>query len=313
MPTAMTLARGHLVALFALAACRAGNVEPRPAPTRDRDWRLAGVTLHTVALGERRSPVRYAIHGGPGLDHTYLRAGFDGLARDAALVYVDLRGHGRSSAPPDADGYAINAAADDLAALAAARGDPPVDVIAHDFGAAVAVAFAARHPELTRRLVLVSPLRDAAQVRGVSQRSREALGDAGWARVVALTTPQGTLRDPRSVPELFRRLGSMWWHSPPSEAVITALTRGMTYRAESDANFLQDVLRWDSRLVARDVRAPVLVLAGASDRTFLPSESRALADALPHGRYAAIEAAGHLPFVERVAEFTAVVERFLSP
>ena len=105
----------------------------------------------------------------------------------------------------------------------------------------------------------------------------------------------------------------MWWHTAPSDAVITELTRSLVYRADSDANFLQDVLRWDARLVARDVRAPVLVVAGASDRTFLPSESRALADALPHGSYTAIEGAGHLPFVERKAEFTAVVERFLSP
>jgi hypothetical protein len=49
------------------------------------------------------------------------------------------------------------------AALAAARSDPPLDIIAHDFGAAVALALAARHPATVRRLVLVSPLRDATQ------------------------------------------------------------------------------------------------------------------------------------------------------
>ncbi len=310
---AMNLTRRALVALFALASCRADNGAPRPPAGRERDWRLAGVRLHTVSLGERRSPVRYAIHGGPGLDHTYLRVGLDALADDAALVYVDLRGHGHSSSPPDADGYTVSAAADDIAALVAARGDPPIDVIAHDFGAAVAVSFAARHPELTRRLVLVSPLRDAAQVRAVAERSRAALGAQGWGQVLALTTPQGTLRDARSVPTLFRRLGVMWWAAPPSDATITAMTRALVYRADSDANFLQDVLRWDARLVARDVRAPVLVVAGASDRTFLPAESRALAEALPHGRYTAIEGAGHLPFVERPREFTVAVERFLAP
>lgn len=311
----MVHSRRSLLLCALLTACHASSRSSARErdPGRERDVRLAGVTLHTVTVGTRNRPVRYAIHGGPGLDHTYLRPGFDGLGRDASLVYVDLRGHGRSTPPPDADGYTINAAADDLAALATARHDPPVDVIAHDFGAAVAVAFAARHPEAVRRLVLVSPLRDAAQVRAVARRSREALGAEGWARVMALTTAQGTLRDPRSVPLLMKRLGPMWWHTVPSDAVLDAMTRRMVYRAESDANFLQDVVRWDTRLVARDVRAPVLVVIGADDRTFLPAESRALADAMPHGSAVTIDGAGHLPFIERREAFVAAVEHFLAP
>lgn len=37
-----------------------------------------------------------ALHGGLGLDHTYLRAGLDALGAHATLAYVDLRGCGRS-------------------------------------------------------------------------------------------------------------------------------------------------------------------------------------------------------------------------
>jgi pimeloyl-ACP methyl ester carboxylesterase len=162
-------------------------------------------------------------------------------------------------------------------------------------------------------LVLVSPLRDAAQVRAVAGRSRDALGEAGWSRVLELTTAQGTLRDARSLPLLFRRLGPMWWHAQPSDAVVDAMARRVVYRADSDANFLQDVLRWDARLVAGDVREPVLVVAGASDLTFLPSESRELAEALPHGSFLSIDGAGHLPFVERGDAFAVAVERFFAP
>jgi proline iminopeptidase len=301
--------RSALLALAAAVGCRRGASSPEVGRPRDR--RLAGLTLHTVELGARVAPVRYALHGGPGLDHTYLRPWLDGLARDASLVYIDLRGHGRSSPPPDGDGYTIAGAADDLAALAAARSDPPLDIIAHDFGAAVALALAARHPATVRRLVLVSPLRDATQVRAVAERSRVALGDEGWRRVLALTTAQGTLRDARSLPELFRRLGPMWWHQPPSDAVIAGMARRMVYRPESDAGFLQAIRRWDGRMAAADVRCPVRVVAGASDRTFLPAESRALADALPHGSYAQVAAAGHLPFIEQSAAFLRATEEFL--
>lgn len=275
-----------------------------------RDVRLAGVTLHTEVVGARRAPVCYVIHGGPGLDHTYLRPFLDPLSARAALVYIDLRGHGRSSNPPDSEGYTIEAAADDLARLVSARDDGAVDVIAHDFGAAVALSLAARHPEAVRRLVLVAPMRDARQIAAVSSRSRAVLGAEGWQSVQSLTTPQGTLRDPRSVGLLFRRLGAMWWHTPPSDRAITEMTGAMVYRPDADANFLMAASRWDARIAATDVRAPTLVLSGDDDKTFLPEESRALAEALAHGRYATVRGAGHLPFVEQTAEFNRLVLEF---
>jgi pimeloyl-ACP methyl ester carboxylesterase len=37
----------------------------------------------------------FVVHGGPGLDHRYLRPGLDVLASSHALVYYDQRGTGR--------------------------------------------------------------------------------------------------------------------------------------------------------------------------------------------------------------------------
>lgn len=297
-----------LVGALALGCHRGAPSASGPAV---RDVRLpAGVTLHTVALGTRRRPVRWALHGGPGLDHTYLRDSFDPIAQDARLRYIDLRGHGRSSAPPDAQGYTLTAAADDLAALAAALNERAVDLVAHDFGAAVAMLAAARNPGLVRSLTLVAPLRDAAQLRAVGARSEAALGAAGWRAVQALTTPQGTLRDPHDLPRLFGLLGPMWWSQTPSAEALTRLTERVRYRAEADANFLQDCAGWDARRLAPQVRCPALVVAGADDRTFLPEECRSLADALPHGQFALIHRAGHLPFVERPDDFREALRRF---
>jgi proline iminopeptidase len=40
------------------------------------------------------------LHGGPGFDQGYLRPGLAPLSSEAQLVFVDLRGQGRSSRPP---------------------------------------------------------------------------------------------------------------------------------------------------------------------------------------------------------------------
>jgi hypothetical protein len=59
------------------------------------------------------------------------------------------------------------------------------------------------------------------------------------------------------------------------------------------------------------VRAPTLVLAGQYDRVTLPGASRALADALPDGRYFEFRRAAHAPFLSHTTEFAALVTEFL--
>lgn len=72
---------------------------------------------------------------------------------EVRVIAPDLRGRGRSNGLEGRAGLARHA--DDLAAVSAAFGLGPTVVVAHSMGAFVAVAFAARHPGLVSRLVLV--------------------------------------------------------------------------------------------------------------------------------------------------------------
>ncbi len=301
-----------VLALIVALGCARSAVEHRMPLGVTRDVPLAGVTLHTVELGTRPRPVRYILHDGWGFDHSTLRPWLDFLADDGRAVYIDIRGHGRSSAPPDAEGYALTAAGDDLAELARVRRDGPVDVVGHGLGGTIALIFAARHPETVRRVVLIDPLRDGSQIRALDARGKAALGETGWARLRALLTPQGTLRDSRNLPVFVRGMGALWWHTVPSMAVVQQMTRGVVYRPDAAANFDTDALSVDTRITAADVRAPTLVVSGNDDRVYLPGESRALAAVLPHGSYAQIAPAGHLPYVEAPGIFARVVRDFLG-
>ena len=309
-----------LIALGVVAGgCRgrtgpAGSVDGIPAdrPTRTHRERFGEVTLNLVELGRDDRPLLVILHGGPGLDHTYLRPWLDAFADRHHVVYVDLRGQGRSDPPPDANGYTVSAAALDVHNVIQSLGHgAPADVLAHDFGAAVAVELAESHAESVQRLVLVGPYRDVSQLRAMPERTRGALGETGANALRNLTTPQGTLRDPRAVEQLFRTLGTMWFHRIPSAAVYRRLARDVRYQGNADEHFLVNGAGWSALQLAAEVRASALVVSGDDDRTFTADESRVLADALPHGRFAAIENSGHLPFVEQPARFRDVVETFL--
>jgi proline iminopeptidase len=60
-------------------------------------------------------PALLILHGGPGFDQGYLRPGLQPLAEFAHLVFVDLRGQGRSGRPP-VDTCTLEQMADDVAA-----------------------------------------------------------------------------------------------------------------------------------------------------------------------------------------------------
>ena len=60
------------------------------------------------------------------------------------------------------------------------------------------------------------------------------------------------------------------------------------------------------------LRLPTLAIAGANDGTTPPDLVRETADLIPGHRFALMRGAGHLPMVEKPAEYAALLDTFLS-
>lgn len=67
------------------------------APGRRLFVDIEGAGLVPDGSGLRSQPSLILLHGGPGYDHSNFKPLFSQLADIAQLVYVDHRGHGRSS------------------------------------------------------------------------------------------------------------------------------------------------------------------------------------------------------------------------
>jgi proline iminopeptidase len=48
----------------------------------------------------REVPTLLLLHGGPGFDHSGFKPGFNETAEYAQMIYLDLRGNGRSDEGP---------------------------------------------------------------------------------------------------------------------------------------------------------------------------------------------------------------------
>jgi 3-oxoadipate enol-lactonase len=110
----------------------------------------------------------------------------------------------------------------------------------------------------------------------------------------------------RMAPKLFSR------NAPPdvvAGAREIALEQGAT-RLTAALEAVRD--RPDSSALLREIDVPVLVVTGDEDETIAPSESEAMAAALPQARLVHIPGAGHLAPLERPDELNRVLLSFLA-
>jgi pimeloyl-ACP methyl ester carboxylesterase len=107
----------------------------------------AGATL-------REQPTLILIHGAPGFaDHSAYKPAFSQLADAAQLLYLDLRGAGRSDRSTP-DRWTLEQWADDLHEFCATLGISHPVVLGNSAGGLVVMTYALRHPEQPAKLIL---------------------------------------------------------------------------------------------------------------------------------------------------------------
>jgi pimeloyl-ACP methyl ester carboxylesterase len=153
----------------------------------------------------RQRPTVVLVHGGPGgFDHSYFKPDFGRLAEHAQVVYLDLRGHGRSDWGA-ADAWTFEACADDVRVFCDTLGIARPIVLGHSMGGPIVLLYGARHPGHAAGLVVQSGFArwdaarmvegfrrvagdEVAQIAGRSYAG-DPVTDEHWARVYAAFGP----------------------------------------------------------------------------------------------------------------------------
>lgn len=93
------------------------------------------------------------------------------LSNDYHCIVPDQRGYGRSWAPEGVENYTTSALVSDMSALI---GDDSLIVIGHDWGASIAYALAASHPEQVERLIIMNGVHPAPFSRELAKGEAQA-------------------------------------------------------------------------------------------------------------------------------------------
>jgi epoxide hydrolase 4 len=92
------------------------------------------------------------LHGFPDIEGTF-SAQIEDLSKDYLVVTPRLRGYPPSGVPSGIENYALPAVAEDIKALVEHFGRGKAVIMGHDWGGAVAQAFAWQHPELVSGVI----------------------------------------------------------------------------------------------------------------------------------------------------------------
>jgi pimeloyl-ACP methyl ester carboxylesterase/DNA-binding winged helix-turn-helix (wHTH) protein len=226
------------------------------------------------------------------------------LGRDHRLVRYDERGTGLSDWSVEKLDFA--SWVDDLEAVVDAVGAERFDLLGISQGVAVAIAYAVRHPERVRRLVLFG-----GYARGWAKRPNHPEATERRKALLTLTRLGWNQDNPA-----FRQVWTSQFVPDADEAQARSfndLQRAST-SAENAVRFLEEFGRIDIEELLRRVSAPSLVLHSRDDAAVPFDEGRRVAAGIPDSRFVALESRNHLllPTEPAWGVFLAEVRRFLA-
>lgn len=248
------------------------------------------------------------LHGGPGAHYDYLLPGFDTLAVGRTLVYYDQRGGGRSPVPRDVPvGWREQVA--DLEALREVWGIERLRIAGYSWGALLALLYAVEHPDRVERLALVSPAPAWREARERFERefARRNLDPALQAERAALRASGLREQDPDAYARRIFELSVVpYFHDRARVRDLTPFR--VTGRTQQEV--WESLGDYDLRPALARLAIPATVLYGEGDP--IPADSaRAVADGL-RAPFHPLPACGHVPYVEALPAFTAILNSFLG-
>lgn len=163
--------------------------------------------LHVDDGGQGGTPVVF-LHSFSG-NTAHWAAQLAHLRPERRAAALDLRGHGRSETPKDLGKYTIEPMAGDVAAVVNTLGLDRFVLVGHSIGAAVAIAFAAAHPDRVAGLLLLGPPgkvpdEQAAQILSAIEADYEPVMRQYWDKLMAGSIPKVRrvlIREMQAVPK----------------------------------------------------------------------------------------------------------------
>ena len=301
-----------LIAAALACACARPSAAPTPA-SQSGHLAVSGARLYYESIG-RGDPV-IVVHGGPGMDHAYLRPGMDALATTHRVVFYDQRGAGRTEGEANSRAVTLDLFMSDVSALADSLHLGRFTLVGHSFGGLLAMHYAARHPERLRALVLINTVEPGRKytipMTDMMMKKRTAEDQAETQRLMQSDAMKR--RDTSAVNAMLRlSFRSLFADRARADQLRLSLDpRTVNNMANVATNLIRSMGTFDFWPVAARITAPTLIIQGVEDA--MPLQMlRELQQTIPGSELVLIDDAGHFPYIEQPGPTFEAIRRFLA-
>lgn len=270
---------------------------------------IDGAATHYWEYHPSKKPTLILIHGFRGTHHGLLKIA--GYLQDYRLIIPDLPGFGASE--PLQEEHSIEHYERWLNHFIKALHESPTYLVGHSFGSIIVSHFAAHHPEMVTKLVLINPI-GAPALQG---EHRLMTNIALWYFWLG-----------RKLPDAIARA---WISCKPATKVMSITmrrTNDRAIRAYIDQQHYQHFsqfanptqlaeafkasVSYDVSQVAKQLSMPTLLIAGEQDTiTSLPKQ-RDLDQMIRHSTLIVIHGTGHLTHYETPDQVAAAIQHFVA-
>jgi len=303
----------------------ATNLFSQTYPDSQKDgkyYSINGAKIWVVTFG-KGDPL-FLIPGGPGSSHFGLRS-FDALSTTNTLVYFDGFGRGKSDAAKNVTEYSLQRDIDDLEAIRKAMGYSTINILGHSYGGLVAQGYATQHPQNTKHLIIANSFHSYLMWQENDDNSNREIKTnypEVWDELIKVRD-KGVISSDSIHQAIYNRVpyGFLYAYNPDrfmssgKKPYPNSSNKKLYYQmVGKDGDFIvgSDIGNFDFRKQLKDLKMPILIIAGRYDRVAVPWMMVKYKEYCPQAKFVMFEKSGHNPQIEQTEEDFAIIREFLD-
>lgn len=253
---------------------------------------VKGVSVYYEQAGQHGRPV-LLLHGW-GCSTKHFEQIMGALSKDYCVTAIDFPAHGRSGRPPEP--WGVPEFAEMTAALIEQLSLAPVDIIAHSFGARVAILLASTRPELVNQMILTG----AAGLKKPQTDEQKKKSEAFQHKKAAL-----------------QKLAALPLFSKPAQKLMDKLR---TKYGSADYNALDEEMRKTFvKVISQDlseylpkIKAPTLLVFGENDTETPLWMGQRMEKEIPDAGLVVFEKDDHFAYLRQWPRFVSIAQTFFQ-
>ena len=262
-------------------------------------------------------PTILVLHGGPGLDQSYLLPQMTELSKQYRVVFYDQRGSGKSTSTLiDFKHINVDQFVQDLDSLRKALQLKKIIILGHSWGGLLAMHYAINHPQHVSAMILMnSAPATSIGFQTFEEEYKKRTKPIMKELVEIQTSDQFKQFDPKTTSLFYRKIFSTYFYKPHAVDKLTLSFTPMSAKNSAEiGNIFGSTLfssPYDLRPQLQKLSIPTLVITGDADPIPVNAEKE-IADAVKHAQFFVIKQSGHFPYIEQPKVLFSKIQQFLN-